>query len=545
MFRKQKNRGNNNIQAGRDIYINNGMISFCDFLERLPNERQPYSRFSYDAKNVEFFGRKDEIEKLIDFCLDMRKILWWAVTGAGGTGKSRLAYEFSKKIQEGKIERINDNWYIKNIKWPTFIKSIDFKSAWYFNKNIFLIIDYVHAYEVQIGQWISWLEQTSGNFLGKLRILLIERDTQKINSVDGKILNPVWFDFLYEGFSEDHEVWSMCYNNKFMSLNSIDREAAEGIICSYCHSIANRTVPYYIIQLIIAHTENLYNKKISPLYLQCFADAWLNNNDISNWDKDDIFQYLIQRETKRILQTLNQNQYKDEILRLFVISTIISDLDLGVPFINDLRMIRWLSISEEKLNELITILLNSSLLYSKKLKGIEPDLIGEYFVLQNLIKINDKKLFRDMFGLLYSHYESETLRFLVRFLSDYAMDLKMLGIYDYLQSLIGEERKNIFTVVDDMNIKHTCEVLFTFESDETGSNYIVYTDNTQDEDFNTRVYASTYNPETQTTMLGPIESEEEWKVIETILDELQSHDDIENKDIDELATQISERCLKL
>ena len=51
---------------------------------------------------------------------------------------------------------------------------------------------------------------------------------------------------------------------------------------------------------------------------------------------------------------------------------------------------------------------------------------------------------------------------------------------------------------------------------------IVYTDNTLDEEGNTKVYASIYNPNEDETKLIPIETEKEWKIIETILDELQN-----------------------
>ena len=67
-----------------------------------------------------------------------------------------------------------------------------------------------------------------------------------------------------------------------------------------------------------------------------------------------------------------------------------------------------------------------------------------------------------------------------------------------------------------------CEVLFTFESEETKKNYIVYTDNTTDEEGNTKVYASIYNPNEAETKLLPIETDKEWKIIETILEEIQS-----------------------
>ena len=43
-----------------------------------------------------------------------------------------------------------------------------------------------------------------------------------------------------------------------------------------------------------------------------------------------------------------------------------------------------------------------------------------------------------------------------------------------------------FTVVNDEGKEIKCDVLFTFDSDETGKNYIVYTDNTKDENGNLR-----------------------------------------------------------
>ena len=78
-----------------------------------------------------------------------------------------------------------------------------------------------------------------------------------------------------------------------------------------------------------------------------------------------------------------------------------------------------------------------------------------------------------------------------------------------------------FKVIDDQGNEIECEVLFTFESDETNKNYIVYTDNTTDEQGNTKVYASIYTPDSENLNLTAIETEKEWKIIETILNELQ------------------------
>ena len=80
---------------------------------------------------------------------------------------------------------------------------------------------------------------------------------------------------------------------------------------------------------------------------------------------------------------------------------------------------------------------------------------------------------------------------------------------------------SVITVTNDEGKDIEYEVLFTFDSDETKKNYIVYTDNTLDEEGNTKVYASIYDPEKEDQNLQPIETDEEWDMIENILAELQ------------------------
>ncbi|MBR1373065.1 DUF1292 domain-containing protein [bacterium] len=102
-----------------------------------------------------------------------------------------------------------------------------------------------------------------------------------------------------------------------------------------------------------------------------------------------------------------------------------------------------------------------------------------------------------------------------------------------------------FKVKNDEGVEVECEVLFTFESEETGKNYIVYTDNTLDEDGNTKVYASIYNPDEQETKLLPIETDKEWKIIKTILDELQNAANSGKEDFDSLTETIDKRIKSL
>jgi len=86
---------------------------------------------------------------------------------------------------------------------------------------------------------------------------------------------------------------------------------------------------------------------------------------------------------------------------------------------------------------------------------------------------------------------------------------------------MNEEKKNIITIMNDQGEQVDCEVLFTFDSEETKKSYIAYTDNTEDEVGNTKVFASCYDPSGANSALTPLESEEEWQVIENILASIQ------------------------
>lgn len=81
--------------------------------------------------------------------------------------------------------------------------------------------------------------------------------------------------------------------------------------------------------------------------------------------------------------------------------------------------------------------------------------------------------------------------------------------------------KNSFKIINDNGEEIMCDVLFTFDSEETKKSYIVYTDNSKDEQGNVQVFASIYDPNVEDQKLEPITTEQEWKVIETILNTLQ------------------------
>ena len=90
-----------------------------------------------------------------------------------------------------------------------------------------------------------------------------------------------------------------------------------------------------------------------------------------------------------------------------------------------------------------------------------------------------------------------------------------------------KEEKLTFKIKGEDGKDIECETLFTFEGKDNGKNYIVYTDNTNDEEGNIKVYASLFDPNKDDQTLQPIETEEEWKIIQDILEKITEENEQE------------------
>ncbi|MDU0069902.1 MULTISPECIES: DUF1292 domain-containing protein [Bacillus] len=78
--------------------------------------------------------------------------------------------------------------------------------------------------------------------------------------------------------------------------------------------------------------------------------------------------------------------------------------------------------------------------------------------------------------------------------------------------------KNI-TIVDDKGNEQLCEVLFTFESDKFDKSYVLYYPIEAQDDEEIEIHASSFIPNEngEDGELMPIETEEEWDMIEETL----------------------------
>ena len=68
---------------------------------------------------------------------------------------------------------------------------------------------------------------------------------------------------------------------------------------------------------------------------------------------------------------------------------------------------------------------------------------------------------------------------------------------------------------DDREIE--CEIVLTFRDDSNNRNYIVYTDGTKDSNGELKLYSSRYIVDKGNFILGEIENDYEWNLIDNML----------------------------
>ncbi|MCG8396851.1 DUF1292 domain-containing protein [Bacillus atrophaeus] len=92
-----------------------------------------------------------------------------------------------------------------------------------------------------------------------------------------------------------------------------------------------------------------------------------------------------------------------------------------------------------------------------------------------------------------------------------------------------EHGEKQITIVDDQGNEQLCEVLFTFENDEFGKSYVLYYPIASEGGEEIEIHASSFTPNAdgEDGELTPIETDEEWDMIEETLNTFLAEEDEE------------------
>ena len=414
-------------------------------------DRSITNRFVYNSDLFPFVGRKEELDFLREFCMDKNK-LWWAITGSGGSGKSRLAYEFAKELKD-------KQWHVYNLKHSDYddLEKISNNC----NNNTLFIADYVQGHIKEIAKWLEKIIDEKRSFI--IKILLIERDSNNRDS------DTSWSELLNLYANNSTKLKNTCYQEYFLELKPLSdkdlKEIMHNYIDKYSHDIIDE-------DKLLKVLENIDKDLKRPLYALFISDAWLNNHNPTKWSRNEILDYMYNRENdyyhNRIKNLLNNNPNKklnNLIDKIRMIATIYDDIsiidfeDIYSNIYNDLnRLIDRIDTVESTEEFLNTI----GLIENNLIKAIKPDLIGEYFICKqiencnnlDLLFIKDWEAEISIFEVLkrmcydYGDLLNKNKNFIERILSFNSTDKQSIQLYSYLMICLTYYCTNNKDIVD-------------------------------------------------------------------------------------------------
>ena len=243
----------------------------------VPAETKEERRLLFDSDYFPFTGRNQELGSLEAFCDSDERISWWAVTGPGGMGKSRLVYEFSnQKRKDGwKIERFEARPYK-----GSSARRIEDLNGWVPEiPRTIVVLDDVQAHMELVRRWLN--DAVHHPRSEKLRILLLEREGKDLNSAS-------WLGV--GSYNDIPDEW--CHDENFLYLEPMTDADLIAIMDGYAAAAGKNLNA----ELLLKTLERIDPELKRPMYAVAIADARCQGKDPTNWDRKKVLDTLLDRE---------------------------------------------------------------------------------------------------------------------------------------------------------------------------------------------------------------------------------------------------------
>ncbi|MDR0493098.1 MAG: leucine-rich repeat protein [Nitrososphaerota archaeon] len=389
------------------------------------------NRFKYNAGTVKFFGREKELRSLYKFLEVEDPFCWIAITGKGGSGKTRLCYQLVKIME---IYGWNAPWLSGNYDEKELEKEKE-----NIRRNTLFVLDYVKWKTNEIGRWMASLLTFARNSSNKIRVILIERETKDIVTSD-------WDTELQSFvFGKDKNTPPELWKNTeeyFMKLSPLSVETMKQIIANYAEK-ANKIVdPDVIIKKLTDIVDPMFCR---PLYALFLTDAAMSGENLLNWDRKDALRYVCYREWTRVkncIETLGFDKFSDkkQTERICEAFIIIATLSGGLRLEQAKKIAsaewNWLeNIAQQKghygnigkLLAQVGVIPTEADNDTGRVPPLEPDLIGEYYCIlwaQTLMLNGEKERLKRVLALALENDMRATALAQNRIMQDFEKDVQ-------------------------------------------------------------------------------------------------------------------------
>ena len=227
----------------------------------------------YDAGRIKYVGRTAELADLERFCSSQYTNAWWAVTGPGGMGKSRLIYEFTNQKQ-------NEGWSTLWFSRDQYDRLTELSLP---SENTIVVLDDVQADTQTAGAWLNAMR--NHRRINRLRILMIEREGTEYASAD-------WLRALRSGNPYNDPLTDWCYNKTFLHLEPLTDDDLKAIMSSCADTLGKTIDP----ESLLTALDRVDGELRRPLYALAVAEAACNGDDPLRWDPNRVLDEMLNRE---------------------------------------------------------------------------------------------------------------------------------------------------------------------------------------------------------------------------------------------------------
>ncbi|MDD3119668.1 MAG: hypothetical protein PHQ27_10850 [Victivallales bacterium] len=359
------------------------------------------NRYLYTTARVALFGRETEQKELQNFLADARPVAWLILSGPGGMGKSRLAYELCQQAQ-------TQGWIAGRVDQTKNTENWD---DWQPQKNTLLFLDYAEARMNILGPTLQRLcDRCNGP---KIRLLLVVRQ-----------IDSGWMN-LFMGDESCQEKMENC-RFKELELPPLTDEALWHIVTAIVNSRRQEeqqpgvapdgntfTVngKNYTREQILAELNTIDPEK-RPLFAAMAADAIMDGKMSRQWNQEELLKHILHHE-KQLWKKCGKVTPEDEIKyqNLMALSTLCRGFrrydEMGQKL--DTKLSPWVADQLPATGHWQHIVsMMGQQTDEETLSFLEPDLLGEFFVLEQLRQINSERIRKAFFLTALLNSPAET-----------------------------------------------------------------------------------------------------------------------------------------
>ncbi len=371
--------------------------------------------FNFCNKKIEFRGRETELNQLKTWLNDEYAIVW-AVTGQGGSGKSRLALHFADETETQQKAKVV--WLEKKAQLEELLACDDYS----YPQPVLFICDYASHYEDQLKTLIEDISRAHAN----AKFLLLER-------------SAAWYISFFKSSDTVHDC---VFSEEPVNLDNSPLSPEDYKLIMQDISAARhggKQIPDAVKEQIIDKAQELSveGKAGRCLFLMLLTDEYLRNEDagILNMNATD----LLHNYFKHSYDILKKN-YNADILdagrRVLAYATACDGIQFSEMQDHPAVQEEWRTINQafRRRSEIIQFLQQLSETDKRDtVPAMKPDLLGEFMFLREWGDLMDEPRGAWLTSLLKQEYSRF---FFAMCLTDWPGESKSLN--DWLSDLSAD-----------------------------------------------------------------------------------------------------------